>query len=152
MLTCFVSILVCSIRPSELGRSPSHTVLMWKRNRDTPWQRESREWGQGGVMEQAGGGTEGRNKEEVCKDRGRREKARGRREMPDGGTKTQHEWRLIAEGWMLGRREKKNRTRKPEEDVCNEMRWQKGKTFVPIALCYLWLLSVLTFPGDESGQ
>lgn len=30
-------------------------------------------------------------------------KARGRREMPDSGTKTQRERWLITEGWMLGR-------------------------------------------------
>lgn len=127
MLTCFVSIpvLVCSIRPSELSRSPSHTVLTWKRNRDTLWQRESREWGQGGVMEQAGGGAEGRNKEEVCKDRGRGEKARGRREMPDGGTRTQHEWRLIAEGWMLGRRGEK--TGPGNQRRMRVMRWDDKK-------------------------
>lgn len=35
--------------------------------------------------------TEREKREDVWKDGGRREKARGRREMPDGATKTQHE-------------------------------------------------------------
>lgn len=35
--------------------------------------------------------TEGENKEEAWKDGARREEARGRWEMPDGGTQTQHE-------------------------------------------------------------
>lgn len=69
-------------KTSELSRSPSHTVLIHS-------DRESREGGQGG----GGGGME-RWREE-------RERARGRQEMPDGGTKAQREWRHIYR-WMDG--------------------------------------------------
>lgn len=61
--------------------------------------------------------TEGENKEEeVWKDGGRREEARGRWDMPDGGTQTQHEWQQITKTMQPGAK-----IRGEEWSVCSEM-------------------------------
>lgn len=84
-LFCFYSRPCVFYKTSELSRSPGHT-LTWTRNRYTQWQRER----SGGKEE---GGSVQRSRAE-----------RGSWEMPDGGTKTQREWWLTTEGWILGRR------------------------------------------------
>lgn len=76
------------------------------------------------------------------------EKAGGRWEMPDGGTKTQHEWWLIAGGWMLGRRGiKQPREQNKEAIVSNETQ----KTFFLITFLSPHLSWTGVWPEAGSG-
>lgn len=155
MLTCCVSttVFVCFTKTSELSRSPSHTELTWKRNRDTRWQREQR--GRSGGRERSGGG-EGNNKE-VWKDGGRRESELegGRKCQMVGRRLSMSDGRLHMDGCWEDRNNKtRSKIRREECSVCNEVKWLKGKTLAPIKLSMHLMLYVrpLTFTGDESGQ
>lgn len=89
--------------------------LLERKKTDARWQRKQRVRSGGRQTTMIEGA--GRNVRGVASVERWREEARGRWEMPDGGTETQHEWTQAAEGWMWGRGK--------YEHV---MRWQvKGK-------------------------
>lgn len=120
--------------------------LLERKKTDARWQRKQRVRSGGRQTTMIEGA--GRNVRGVASVERWREEARGRWEMPDGGTETQHEWTQAAEGWMWGRGK--------YEMTSKGKRERRSFHFLFPSFVLLFCIgshtSDHTFPRDESGQ